>query len=453
MSSETIVAIATASGKGGIGIIRVSGPLCESISMSVLGKVPKPRYADYLKFKDLQGNIVDEGIAILFKSPASFTGEDVLELQCHGGPVVLDILLNEILKISNVRQAQPGEFTQRAFLNNKIDLTQAEAVGDLINASSESAAKNAIKSLQGDFSKLINKYNTDIINLRMFIEATIDFPEEDVDFIANAKITQKLNTLITELNEVLKKAQSGVAMQEGLKIVIAGIPNSGKSSLLNTLCEKDCAIVTDIEGTTRDVVKEYINIDGLPIHIIDTAGLRQHTSDIVEKIGITKAWNEILQADRIMFVFDATQDYQKQIDLLDKVINETSNKIPFSIICNKSDILSNFDVPEIMQKFPVIKISTKNNNGIQDLKNHLKSCAGLDNTTEGIFSARRRHIKALENSLNHLNSANDLLSQNIDIEFCAEELRSAHEELNIIVGKYTSDDLLSEIFSSFCIGK
>ncbi len=417
-------------------------------------KLPKNRYAEYLPFKGSNDKIIDEGIAIYFQKPHSYTGEDVLEFQCHGGSVVLDLLLNEILKSGLARQAQAGEFTERAFLNGKIDLTQAEAIADLINATSEKAAISAINSLQGAFSNKIKELNEKLIKLRTYVEATIDFPDESIDFIDDGQVLIGLNELTKELEAIRKTANQGVLLQEGLRIVIAGQPNAGKSSLLNLLSGKESAIVTDIAGTTRDVLKEQINIDGMPLHIIDTAGLRNHTNDIVEKIGIDRAWKEIETANRILFVFDSTQkDYEEQINLFNLIKDKTNNKIAFSIIYNKLDLVTDFVPPKEFTDIASIKISAKDANSLDVIKEHLKQCAGYDNSTEGVFSARRRHIVSLQKAEDHIQTAIELIQNQSMFELSAEELRSTQQCLNEILGEYTADDLLGNIFNTFCVGK
>ncbi len=454
MNQDTIVAIATATGLGGIGVIRVSGDKSIDVAQAILGKIPKVRYAEYLPFKRQDGSIIDEGIALLFKNPNSFTGEDIIEFQCHGGTVVLDMLLKEILSLGYTRQALPGEFSQRAFLNGKIDLTQAEAIADLINATSVQAANSAMNSLQGQFSEKIHVLNQELIKLRTYVEATIDFPDESIDFIEDGKVVTGLTQLQQHIKEILIKAKQGVILQEGIRIVIAGRPNAGKSSLLNALCQRDCAIVTDIEGTTRDVLRENINIDGMPLHIIDTAGLRHHSSDIVEKIGIDRAWNEILTANRILFVYDVTKDDpSEQLQLFQDIKDKTQDSIKFSIICNKTDLKPNFVLPDLLKEYPCINISAKEQLGMDTLREHLKECAGFNSSTEGVFSARRRHITALEKALAHIQQGLELIASGNDLELSAEEMREAQQCLNEILGRFTADDLLSEIFNTFCIGK
>lgn len=337
MTTDTIVAQATAPGRGGVGIIRVSGPLAAHVAQTVTGRTLRPRYAEYLPFTDEDGQQLDQGIALFFPNPHSFTGEDVLELQGHGGPVVMDMLIRRILQIKGVRPARPGEFSERAFLNDKMDLTQAEAIADLIDASSEQAAKSALQSLQGEFSKRIHTLVESLIHLRIYVEAAIDFPEEEIDFLADGKVSADLQTIIDNLAAVRREANQGAIMREGMKVVIAGRPNAGKSSLLNALSGKESAIVTDIAGTTRDVLREHIHIDGMPLHIIDTAGLRD-ASDAVEKIGIERAWEEIRQADRVLFMVDGTTtEATDPQDIWPDFVDKLPENIGITVIRNKAD--------------------------------------------------------------------------------------------------------------------
>lgn len=452
--SGTIAAIATATGTGGIGVIRISGDNVTKLAEKILGTIPKPRYAVFQPFYGQQKQVIDEGIAILFKGPNSYTGEDVLELQCHGGHIVMDMLLSAVLTTGLARQAEAGEFTERAFLNGKIDLSQAEAIADLINASSAQAASSAVNSMQGVFSRLVNDLNDRIIRLRTYVEATIDFPDESIDFIDDGQVMTGLLALSQDLQQIMHTAKQGLILQEGLKIVIAGRPNAGKSSLLNLLCGQECAIVTDIEGTTRDVLRENITIDGMPLHIVDTAGLRTHTSDVVEKIGIERAWNEIMDADRILFVYDVSrEDPLEQLALYESIKAKTKGQIPFSIICNKVDIHPTYTLPDEFKDLAHIAISANNRESLATLHSHLKECAGFENTSEGVFSARRRHITALESADKHLNKAIELVKEQNMFELSAEELRLAHNNLNEILGRYTADDLLGNIFNTFCVGK
>ncbi len=464
---KTIAAQATAPGRGGVGIIRVSGPEAKNVAQTILGKIPKIRKAEYLSFKSSDQNVIDKGIALFFQSPNSFTGEDIIEFQGHGGPVILDMLLKEILSLPKIVMAKPGEFSEQAFLNDKLDLTQAEAIADLINASSEQAARSAIHSLQGDFSKLVNKMVESIIHLRMYVEAAIDFPEEEIDFLADKKIVNDLKNIIKQLEQVRKQAQQGSIIREGMRVVIAGRPNAGKSSLLNALSGKDSAIVTDVAGTTRDVLAEQINIDGMPLHIIDTAGLRE-SNDKVEQIGIERAWKEINKADRVLLMVDTTKEYSSNNSVIKDEQNikkywpEFFQKLPdnigLTVIRNKADIINcPTGYTEIIDKdenkHSIITLSAKTGDGIDSLKEHLKKMMGYQSSTEGTFMARRRHLVALDNTHQHLIIGLEQLESYVAGEILAEELRLCQQELDQITGEFTSDDLLTKIFSSFCIGK
>jgi len=463
----TIAAQATAPGRGGVGIIRVSGPEAKNIAQAILGKVPEVRKAEYLPFIDANNEIIDQGIALYFKAPNSFTGEDVIEFQGHGGPIILDMLLKAILALPNVIMAKPGEFSEQAFLNNKLDLTQAEAIADLINSSSEQAARSALHSLQGDFSKLVNEMVASIIHLRMYVEAAIDFPEEEIDFLADKKIVTDLKNIISQVESVRKQAQQGSIIREGMRVVIAGRPNAGKSSLLNALSGKESAIVTDIAGTTRDVLTEQIHIDGMPLHIIDTAGLR-NSNDKVEQIGIERAWQEIKQADRVLLMVDASEnhnvleDEQDIKDYYPEFFEKLPNNIGLTLVRNKADLnlaidqnhmgLTEFTDSE-QTKHTIVTLSAKTGTGVDSLKEHLKTIMGYQGSTEGGFMARRRHLTALDNTHQHLITGLDQLESYVAGEILAEELRICQLELDQITGEFTSDDLLSKIFSSFCIGK
>ena len=398
IQQDTIVAQATAVGKGGVGIIRVSGPAASSIAEAIVGHCPAPRYAHYGDFKDADGTVLDQGIALFFPNPHSFTGEDVLELQGHGGQVIMDMLIQAILHHSNVRLARPGEFSERAFLNDKLDLAQAEAIADLIDASSEQAARGALRSLQGEFSLRINELVTQIIHLRMYVEAAIDFPEEEIDFLSDGKIQGDLHTIINTLAEVQQQAQQGTILREGMQVVIAGRPNAGKSSLLNALSGRDAAIVTEIAGTTRDVLSEHIHIDGMPLHIIDTAGLRE-SPDIVEQIGIERAWQAINDADRVLFMVDS-HDQEHGVDSTDpqKIWPEFMAKLPsdmgVTVIRNKADLSGATIGFANDHGYPTYTISASLHQGIDLVTAHLKQGMGFDTTTEGQFIARRRHCGA-----------------------------------------------------------
>ncbi|ENM5827718.1 tRNA uridine-5-carboxymethylaminomethyl(34) synthesis GTPase MnmE [Vibrio metoecus] len=453
MTTDTIVAQATAPGRGGVGIIRVSGPLAAHVAQTVTGRTLRPRYAEYLPFTDENGQQLDQGIALFFPNPHSFTGEDVLELQGHGGPVVMDMLIRRILQINGVRPARPGEFSERAFLNDKMDLTQAEAIADLIDASSEQAAKSALQSLQGEFSKRIHTLVESLIHLRIYVEAAIDFPEEEIDFLADGKVSADLQTIIDNLAAVRREANQGAIMREGMKVVIAGRPNAGKSSLLNALSGKESAIVTDIAGTTRDVLREHIHIDGMPLHIIDTAGLRD-ASDAVEKIGIERAWEEIRQADRVLFMVDGTTtEATDPQDIWPDFVDRLPENIGITVIRNKADQTGEpLGICHVNQP-TLIRLSAKTGHGVDALRQHLKECMGFAGNQEGGFMARRRHLDALERAAEHLDIGQQQLEGYMAGEILAEELRIAQQHLNEITGEFSSDDLLGRIFSSFCIGK
>ncbi|RDV24787.1 tRNA uridine-5-carboxymethylaminomethyl(34) synthesis GTPase MnmE [Alteromonas aestuariivivens] len=457
LSSETIVAQATAPGRGGVGIVRVSGPLATKVASKLLGVSLSPRTATYTSFYDASGEEIDRGIALLFVAPHSFTGEDVLELQGHGGQVVMDMLIDAVLNTPGVRLARPGEFSEQAFLNDKLDLTQAEAIADLIDASSKQAARSALRSLQGAFSQQVHQLSEAIIHLRMYVEAAIDFPDEEIDFLSDGKVAGDLSSILEQMSTLMGKAQQGALLREGMQVVIAGKPNAGKSSLLNALAGKDSAIVTDIAGTTRDVLKEHIHINGMPIHIIDTAGLRD-SPDKVEQIGIERAWQAIQQADRVLFVVDSTQT--SVIDpyaIWPEFMQKLPPGIPTTVVRNKADLSGETVSEQILDtahgKVSVIGLSANTGDGIELLKTHLANAMGLDSTTEGQFIARRRHLDALTQANEHLENGNHQLQAHVAGELLAEELRLAHQALSEITGEFTSDDLLGRIFSSFCIGK
>ena len=450
---ETIVAQATAPGRGGIGILRVSGSLATDVAQAVLGKCPKPRMADYLPFKDADGTVLDQGIALYFKSPNSFTGEDVLELQGHGGQVVLDLLLKRILQIDGIRLARPGEFSEQAFLNDKLDLAQAEAIADLIDATSEQAARSALKSLQGEFSKKVNELVESVIYLRTYVEASIDFPDEEIDFLADGKIEANLRGIINQLEDVCSEAKQGSILREGMKVVIAGRPNAGKSSLLNALAGREAAIVTDIAGTTRDVLREHIHIDGMPLHIIDTAGLRDAT-DEVERIGISRAWTEIEQADRIILMLDSSDPESADLSKVQsEFLAKLPTTLPVTIVRNKIDLNDEQASQSEQGGYAIISLSAQTHDGVQLLREHLKQVMGFQTGMEGGFLARRRHLDALEKAAEHLQIGLVQLTEFHAGELLAEELRLVQTYLSEITGEFTSDDLLGNIFSSFCIGK
>ncbi|VFP88588.1 tRNA uridine-5-carboxymethylaminomethyl(34) synthesis GTPase MnmE [Candidatus Erwinia haradaeae] len=450
--SDTIVAQATAAGHGSIGILRVSGHQADEVARQVLGILPRPRYAEYLPFFDLNGDILDQGIALWFPAPHSFTGEDVLELQGHGGPVILDLLLKRVLLLPGLRIAKPGEFSERAFLNDKIDLTQAEAISDLINASTEQAARSAMNSLQGRFATRVKDLVEVLTNLRMYVETMLNFPDEEIDVFSD-RIKIELEKVISYLDLVRKEAHLGSILREGLKVVIAGKPNAGKSTIFNILVGRSSAIVTDIAGTTRDVLREHVNFNGIPCCIIDTAGLHEASNEI-EKIGIERAWNEIKQADHVLFVCDATctndinpeKIWPDPVHLLDKIP-------PFTIVRNKVDLTN--EKIGILEKdgYSVIFLSACTREGITDLNTHLKLKIGSMGAIEGAFLARRRHVEALALADMYLKNACHHLFLEQEQDLLAEDLRLAQEVLGEITGLFSSNDLLDRIFSSFCIGK
>ncbi|PID43608.1 MAG: tRNA uridine-5-carboxymethylaminomethyl(34) synthesis GTPase MnmE [Gammaproteobacteria bacterium] len=452
LDSDTIAAIATAPGKAGVGIVRVSGAQSLPIAKKILSFTPKKRYAHYSAFYDASGEIIDRGIALFYAGPHSFTGEDIIEFQAHGGPIVLDLLLKTILS-SGARHARPGEFSERAFLNDKLDLVQAEAIADLIDAESEQAAKSALHSLQGDFSNQINLFRDQLIELRMYVESAIDFPEEEIDFLADGLVMEKLEELIVRINLVFDKARQGALLREGMKVVIAGRPNAGKSSLLNALAEKESAIVTSIEGTTRDILKEHIQIDGMPLHIIDTAGLREN-ADEVEKIGISRALDEIHSADRVLLLIDSTETTSLTPDQLwPSFLGVQPPEDKVTIVRNKVDRSGEPIGLDESNAVPIIRLSAKTGTGLDALREHLKDKMGYATLTEGVFVARRRHLNRIEKALEFLENGRYQLGTFKAGELLAEDLRSAQDHLGEITGEFTSDDLLGQIFSSFCIGK
>ena len=447
LTADTIVALATPPGRGGIGIVRVSGPHVNTIAVKILGQLPPPRTALLLPFVDANNDAIDQGLALHFPAPHSFTGEDVLELHGHGGPAVCDMLINAILH-AGARMARPGEFSERAFLNDKIDLAQAEAIADLIDATTAQAARSALRSLQGEFSARINQLVEGLIRLRMYVEAAIDFVEEEINFLADDQVINQLTAIMADLAAVLLSATQGSLLRDGVTVVIAGQPNVGKSSLLNFLSGKDIAIVTDIPGTTRDVLREQINLDGMPIHIIDTAGLRDST-DPVEQEGIRRAQQEIARADLILLLQDASRNDVPQNNLLSAV----ETKLPVITVRNKIDLTGEAPQLHTQDNLTTITLSAKTGHGIDLLKQHLKACVGLRENNEGIFSARRRHLDALNRAQEFLQSGHRQLTQARTGELLAEDLRQAQLSLSEITGAFGADDLLGRIFSSFCIGK
>lgn len=445
---DTIAAIATAPGRGGVGIVRISGPKVKAIAEQMLGNLPAARKAHYGNFYGVNGQILDQGIALLFVAPNSFTGEDVLELQAHGGPIILQWILNRVVELG-ARLAEPGEFSKQAFLNDKLDLAQAEAIADLIEASSEQAARSALKSLQGDFSSKINELVESLIQLRIYVEAAIDFPEEEIDFLSDGHVAGEIQHLLTRLNAVLQSAQQGVLLREGMSVVILGRPNAGKSSLLNALSGRESAIVTDIAGTTRDIVKEEIHLDGMPLHILDTAGLREAT-DQVEQIGIERAWQAIKQADRVLVVVAAGHE----IDPEDQaILDKLPPTLPVTLIRNKIDLIDAQPGLVVGENRTEVWLSAKHNIGLDLLTTHLKNTMGFQQTAEGVFMARKRHLDAIQQALQAVHNAQYQLEHYAAGELVAEDLRQAQTALSEITGRFSSDDLLGRIFTSFCIGK
>ena len=448
-TQRPIVAIATAPGRGGIGVVRVSGPHLGPFIYALLGRSLEPRHATYCRFPDATGEVIDQGIALYFVGPASYTGEDVLELQGHGGPAVLQQLLNRCLSVGalfNIRIASPGEFTLRAFLNDKIDLAQAEAIADLIDASSEAAARAAVVSMTGLFSQRINTLSAAIVQLRMLVEATLDFPEEEIEFLEKYQAHAKLEILQNTLTEILSASRQGVVLREGLHVVLAGEPNVGKSSLLNALSGQELAIVTDIAGTTRDKVSQVITLDGVPITITDTAGLRE-TNDAIETIGIERTWSAIEQADVVLHLRALNTNH---LTLDPQIQMRRSAKSIVLNVCNKVDL----SIESLVDTNDTLFISAKTGQGLDALRAKLLELAGWNLGQESPWLARQRHVDALSAAQSHLTQAGEFaLQKDLVLDLFAEELRLAHSQLGLITGQMTPDDLLGEIFSRFCIGK
>lgn len=443
---STIAAVATAPGRGGVGVVRVSGKNLLPMAQALCGKTPLPRVATYADFKDVNGEAIDNGLLLFFAAPASFTGEDVIELQGHGGPVVMEMLLNRCLELG-ARLAEPGEFTKRSFLNDKLDLAQAEGVADLIDASSRTAARLALRSLKGDFSRRIHGLVDDLVTLRMLVEATLDFPEEDIDFLETADARGKLEDLRRSVDEVLANARQGAILREGMNVVLVGAPNVGKSSLLNALAGDEVAIVTDIAGTTRDAVRERILIDGVPVHIVDTAGLRE-TDDVVERIGIERSRKAVSEADVALVLVDPREGLNEKTRMILDTLPSDLKRIE---IHSKSDLHTGAAIAFETGADTVIPLSAKTGAGLDVLRQTLLREVGWQGEGEGLFLARARHLNALQAAKGELELA--ALCGNHQIELLAEHLRLAQVACGEITGEFTADDLLGVIFSRFCIGK
>lgn len=455
---DTIAAIATPPGRGGIGIVRLSGPSAHGIGQAILSRETAlpPRQALFGRFWAADGVAIDEGLALYFQAPRSFTGEDVVELQGHGGPVVMDLLLRRTLELG-ARMARPGEFSERAFLNDRLDLAQAEAVADLIDAGSEEAARSAVRSLAGEFSRKVHALVEGLVHLRMYVEAAIDFPDEEIDFLSDGHVASELGALRVQLDDVLAQAKQGALLRDGMQVVIAGRPNAGKSSLLNALAGFDAAIVTDIAGTTRDVLRERIQIDGMPLHVIDTAGLRE-TTDVVEQEGVRRALAEVAKADCVLFVHDLGAGDDPLIQAIHHFAPlPAPEKLLF--VGNKCDLVPG-QVPGPReqaspdgQRYEEIVLSAQSGTGLSVLREALKTRMGFQPGEQGVFTARRRHLEALAHARAALQVATEQLIGRNAGELVAEDLRVAQNALSEITGEFTSDDLLGRIFSSFCIGK
>jgi tRNA modification GTPase len=446
MSTDTIAAVATPPGRGGIGIVRVSGRLTPTIAAALLRRLPPPRVARHRIFRDAQGAPIDHGLALYFPAPHSYTGEDVLELHGHGGPVVLDVLLARLLELG-ARAARPGEFTERAFLNGKLDLAQAEAVADLIDAGSADAARAALRSLEGEFSRRVHEQVEQLTRLRTYVEAAIDFPEEEIDFLADTRIVDQLHAIETGLAQLHQGAHQGRLLHEGMTVVLAGAPNAGKSSLLNALAQQDAAIVSAIPGTTRDVLRERIHIDGMPLHVVDTAGLRE-SGDEIETEGMRRARAQMERADRILLVIDdtvAAGDAEAERHLPPGVAR--------TVLRNKIDLSGRAPGPVAGAAETAIAVSARTGAGLDALRAHLKQCMGYQSAGSGTFSARRRHLDAIARSREHVARGRAALAQTRAGELLAEELRLSQRALGEITGEFTPDDLLGRIFTTFCIGK
>jgi tRNA modification GTPase len=448
MTTETIAAVATPPGRGGIGVIRISGPAAPAIAETLAGTLPKSRVARYCRFVDHDNKAIDEGLLIYFAAPNSFTGEAVVELQGHGGPVVQDMLLKRVVGLG-ARLARPGEFSERAFVNGKLDLAQAEAVADLIESGSTQAARSALHSLQGAFSKEIHTLVEMLTRLRMYVEAAIDFPEEEIDFLADERVLHELDAIENQFVQLLAATRQGCLLRDGMTVVLAGKPNAGKSSLLNALAGQESAIVSDIPGTTRDIIREHIQIDGLPIHVLDTAGLRE-SGDAVESEGVRRAQEAMEKADRVLLIVD---DRETSDNDLEQMIAELPCGGPRTIVRNKIDLSGKEPLYIDTRCYKEVCVSAKTGAGLDHLRQHLKDCMGYRPAGEGTFMARRRHLDAIKRARAHVAEGKKQLKTSKAGELLAEELRLAQNNLGEITGDVTSDDLLGKIFSTFCIGK
>jgi len=448
---DTIAAIASAHGRGAVGVIRVSGPLVPLIAEKVLGALPPPRRAHLAHFLDCNGTSLDQGVALYFPAPASYTGEHVLELQGHGGALVMDVLLRRLLELG-CRMARPGEFSERAFLNGKMDIAQAEAVADLIDAGTDAAARAALRTMQGEFSARIHELQAKITELRKLTEAAIDFPDEELDFVPTSAVQAHLATLFAAFDAITAAARQGAMLRDGLNIVIAGRPNVGKSTLLNKLVGNEVAIVADSPGTTRDVLRQHVNIDGLPVNLIDTAGLRS-AADVVEAEGVRRAKSELKLADRVLYVLDAADPADHGAPEWAAELEQLPQRVPVTLLFNKIDLTAAPAHIDASAVPPRIFLSAKTGAGIALLRAHLKGSAGYVENDCGAFSARRRHLDALRRARHAVEAAATGLAAQRAFELFAEDLRLAQLALGEITGEMTSDDLLGEIFSSFCIGK
>ena len=444
ISDDTIVAVATPPGSGGVGVVRMSGADVERIARTMLGSLPEPRVATYATFADSRGEAVDAGLALYFPGPASFTGESVIELQGHGGPVVLSMLVEAAVELG-ARRAEPGEFTKRAFLNDKFDLAQAEAIADLIESGTAQAARAALRSLSGAFSDAVNALAEQLAGIRVYVEAAIDFPEEEIDFLGDDALGERLSNCASAFETLLSQAAVGRVMRDGYQVVIVGKPNAGKSSLMNRLSGEETAIVTEFAGTTRDVLRERINIEGLAVELVDTAGLRDNP-DRIEEEGIRRARKAMAEADAVLWIQDATEAVPEQID------EPVPDGIPVTIVRNKID-LSGERPGTVDGERPVVMLSARTGEGLDALRERIRDLAGFRDLGEGAFTARRRHVEALRDAHSHFEAGRVALRDARAGELLAEELRLSQQALGTITGEFTADDLLGRIFSEFCIGK